>query len=206
MSLGLLSDARAVLLTRLGGLAVYDTDLDVTWLANANAAAGSAFDNGGGHFGSTSDGVMSLANARAWAASLTIGGFNDWRLPMADPSCGMSNSKCTSSELGHLFYLELGGTENDPISNSGDPDLALFNNIQPFYWADANTPNLEWHYHFMTFESGHQHSENPLLNEGLSAWAVRTGDVPLPAALWLFGSSLGGLLGLKRLFFGEKHG
>jgi hypothetical protein len=56
---------------------VYDTDLDITWLADANAGVGSTFDNGG----STTDGRMTWVNANAWAASLTVGGFSDWRLP-----------------------------------------------------------------------------------------------------------------------------
>ena len=35
-SIGLLSNANAALETRLGGLAVYDTDLNITWLADAD--------------------------------------------------------------------------------------------------------------------------------------------------------------------------
>jgi len=44
--LGLWGQAHALLLSRLGGAAVYDDDLDVTWLADANAGAGSSFVNG----------------------------------------------------------------------------------------------------------------------------------------------------------------
>ncbi len=57
----------AALLSRLGGLAVYDTDLDITWLADSNAGAGSAFDDGTGN----TDGFMTWNSATAWAASLT---------------------------------------------------------------------------------------------------------------------------------------
>jgi hypothetical protein len=46
---------------------VYDTVLDLTWLANWNAAAGSSFDNGS----HTSDGRMTWANAKSWSAGLT---------------------------------------------------------------------------------------------------------------------------------------
>ena len=38
--------ANAALIERLGGLAYYDTEADLTWLADANAGAGSAFDDG----------------------------------------------------------------------------------------------------------------------------------------------------------------
>ena len=44
-SLGLTSTASAVLVSVLSGQAVYDTDLDITWLADANANVGSAFDD-----------------------------------------------------------------------------------------------------------------------------------------------------------------
>jgi hypothetical protein len=41
-----------------------------------------------------------------------------------------------------------------------------------------------------------------LVGNNLFAWAVRSGDVPavvpVPAAVWLFGSGLMGLLGLAR--------
>ncbi len=37
--LGWVAGAQAALVSRLGGLAVYDTDYDMTWLANANLAA-----------------------------------------------------------------------------------------------------------------------------------------------------------------------
>lgn len=37
-SVGLLANASAALETRLSGLAVYDTDIDITWLANADYA------------------------------------------------------------------------------------------------------------------------------------------------------------------------
>jgi hypothetical protein len=39
------------------------------------------------------------------------------------------------------------------------------------------------------------------MDEKFYAWAVRSGDVatvPLPGAVWLFGSALVGLIGLKR--------
>jgi hypothetical protein len=72
--------ATAALTSVLGGLGVYDSDQDITWLANANAGAGSSFDDGS----NTIDGRMKWASANAWAASLNIGGFTNWRLPEMD--------------------------------------------------------------------------------------------------------------------------
>ena len=83
--------SHAALQSRLGGLALYDTDLNVTWAANANI-----------------NGLMNWAAANSWVAGLTIGGVSGWRLPTADPSC-VGAFNCTGSEMSHLFYSELGG-------------------------------------------------------------------------------------------------
>ena len=93
--------------------AVYDTDLDITWLADANAGAGSAFDDGA----SASDGLMTWANAVAWAESYSLEGFTDWRLPTTlqpDPACdaqgnngSSSGFNCTGSEMGHTSSIRI---------------------------------------------------------------------------------------------------
>ena len=72
--MGLASTAEAALFTRLGGLAVYDQDRNITWLANANYAQTSGYD---------ADGRMTWQTAKTWAEGLNIGGFTGWRLPTA---------------------------------------------------------------------------------------------------------------------------
>ena len=200
--IALAGSADAALTSRLSGQAVYDSDLDITWLANANAGAGSAFDNGS----SNTDGLMTWTNAGAWAASLTVGGFTGWRLPTTlnpDPTCASpsdsSGFNCSGSEMGHLFYNELGGTVGVSILSSGDPDLPLFTNVQPSaYWSSTEVGISKFDAYFFDFRGGSQSA----ITKGASefAWAVRDGDVatvPVPAAAWLFGSALG-LLGWMR--------
>src|SRR5688572_25735584 len=53
----------------------YDTALNVTWLADANAGAGSPFDDGSDPL----DGEMTWANAKDWAAALDVHGVTGWR-------------------------------------------------------------------------------------------------------------------------------
>ncbi|MBX3630752.1 MAG: DUF1566 domain-containing protein [Nitrosomonas sp.] len=191
----------AALLSRLGGMAVYDTDLDITWLADANAAAGTIFDDGF----SNSDGRLTWNNALAWADSLTIGGFNDWRLPLTpDPdstcignatSLGAEGFNCTGSELGHLFYDELGGTAFVDILDSTDPDLAMFSNIQAAYWSGteiASDTSLAWG---MSYKVGLQAGTSKVNTS--FAWAVRDGDVGTvsePSMLALLGIGLIGFM------------
>ena len=74
--------AQAALVDRGGGL-IYDTTLNITWLQNANAAAGSIYDDGW----SNTDGRTSFANAQAFAASFSYFDpangvtYSHWRLP-----------------------------------------------------------------------------------------------------------------------------
>lgn len=184
LSFGLMAvtTAHASLIDRGGGL-IYDTDLNITWLANANVNS-----------------LMTWGNATIWAINLSYAGYDDWRLPTRDTSC--SGYNCTGGEMGHLFYDELGGTAAYSILSSTDPDLALFTNVQQsnLYWSGsefAPDPHYAWGF---DFNGGYQYADNKIYNGGY-AWAVRPGDVaavPVPAAAWLFGSGLLGLAGVAR--------
>ena len=197
------STANAALTSILDGKAVYDSDLNISWLANANAGAGSEFDDGILDY----DGNMSWSNASAWAASLNVEGTTGWRLPTTlhpDATCFTTSDStgfpCTGSEMGHLFYNELGGTVNNSILSSGDPDLALFSNIQPFRYRSAtDSPTSTSDAYNFNFGSGKQSIS--LKPSKFYAWAVHDGNVsavPVPAAVWLFGSGLLGLVGMAR--------
>jgi len=167
---------------------IYDTDLDITWLGDANFAETSGF---------AIDGLMDWTTATTdWAPSLTVGGFTDWRLPTAlngDGSGPCDGFGCTGSEMGHLYYVE-GIT-------AAAPGL-LFDNVQPFvYWSgteSAPNPDRAWYF---DFRPGYQYFT---VKDGpLSAWAVRSGDVsappiPEPSTIILLGSGLVGLIGWQR--------
>ncbi len=201
-TLGLISTANAALLAR-GSDMVYDTDLDITWLADANAGAGSIFDNGI----STTDGAMTWENANNWAAGLTVGGGTDWRLPSAfntDGTGPCSTPPCTGSEIGHLFYNELGVTFGSSILDSDDSDLELFTNIQEsIYWFAEESTNIAQAWSFFS-NIGLQ---APVSKEGaVFAWAVHPGDIgatiipiPLPGTLLLMGLGLIGFTHRSRL-------
>lgn len=86
--------AHAALHDRGGGL-IYDDNLNITWLQNANYGAGSIYDNAEPYFGNTAtDGLMSWQNAVDWTANLSyydnVRGvtYTDWRLPTVKPVNG----------------------------------------------------------------------------------------------------------------------
>jgi len=153
-------DSGASLINRGNGL-LYDPDLDITWLADGNYAKTSGYDD---------DGKMTWSAANTWVQQLDYRGFTNWRLPTTldpDSSCvelesieGPYDYYCSGSEMGHLFYTELGAVPIIP-SNSAvfGPDLALFSNLQrKNYWSSTEaavdaifpscTSNCVWDFDF----------------------------------------------------------
>lgn len=208
ISLGFTMAANAALVDRGGGL-IYDDDRDITWLSNANYGAGSVYDDGF----LTTDGAMTWQSAVSWAANLSYYDsvrdftFTDWRLPATPPppdnGCTIppisGGTGCTASELGHMYYGELGGTFVNPAVPSSVPGPGPFTNLQADgYWSGTEfDATFAWVLNFGF--SGQQAADQKIL--GYYAWAVRDGDVaaiPAPGAAWLLGTGLLALIGRAR--------
>ncbi len=197
----------AVANTRASAVFFYDTDRNITWLRNANAAAGSAFDNGA----SNSDGRMGWSNAMAWAADLTVGSFSDWRLPVgqAQATCGNFNFNCTASELGLLWYSELGNAvnaSNQVIGTVNKGDFQNFLTNPDYLWTSTEFDAT--HVFIFSINRGSQdialkEPSGTNFQSELQALAVRDGDVlrivtppndvPEPGTLLLTAAALLGL-------------
>ena len=173
--------------------AYYDTDLDITWLADANYANTSGYNAGG---------TMTWATANTWAASLSftdgVNTYDNWRLPTTlqpDASCaGQSGYNCAGSEMGHLFYSELGGTAGQSILTSADPDLAKFSNLQAYYyyWSATEWAPYTGNGWYFRFYDGLQASADKSTN-GFYAFAVRPGDVAAVPEAQTYALMLAGL-------------
>ena len=195
-----------VLPATMGGTdwqAVYDDDLDISWVANANLADTMNF----GVTGINSLGRMDWDKANEFIGAMNTAnylGFNDWRLPnglQPDATCSIQQdvglgivqsigTGCTGSEMGHLFNIE-GVT-------SAAPDE--FSNIQSnYYWSNLEAVFAPAAYVFNP-GTGDQSNFGKTSNT-VNVWAVHSGNigaVPVPAAVWLFSSGLLGLVGIAR--------
>ncbi len=176
--------------------AYYDDVAGLTWLASANYAWRSGYNV---------DGRMGWAEANNWAAGLSVGGVSGWRLAdtiQPDASCTEQGGgivsygyNCTGSEMGNLFYNTLGNTAGYLTSTGPFRDLLP----STYFWSATEyvvNPTNAWSF---SFSSGEQ---RPNYNTNIAyAWAVQSGDVsavPVPAAAWLLGSGLIGLVGFAK--------
>jgi len=186
--------ANAALVSRLGGAAAYDTVLDITWVTAASLSGADTWDN-----------------QVTWAANLNYLGFDDWRLASMSVAAGVPTGTTTSvvdcrtatelacrdNELGYMFYQNMGGSLFDNLTGDQTVDGVLLTDVQSDYWSGTEfISSRAWDF---GFRNGLQNLDGKG-NFGYG-WAVRAGDVsavPVPAAVWLFGSGLIGLLGLAR--------
>ena len=201
ISLGLASSADAALFGRLPATpdgtdyqAYYDNIANLTWLADANYAKtrGYVTDHASDPDINSTD-SMQWSPANTWATNLNIDGVSGWRLPTSD-ECW--NDNCTGSEMGNLFYNVLGGSAGSSITTTHNDNYMLFSNVQSdFYWATTST-GTAWPFDMSDGSQTRSHK-----NYSLYSWPVQSGDistVPLPAAMWLFGSGIIGMIAVAR--------
>ena len=139
---------------------------------------------------------MDWFDASSWAENLSVDGVTGWRLATTDPALFGVNQ--TGSELGNLFYNVLGGNAYDSITTVHNANYDLFSNVQSnTYWSATEDTSFTYNAWFFSMNKGYQATTNKPNIDGY-AWAVQSGEVPVPAAVWLFGSGLLGLVGIAK--------
>lgn len=217
-------------LVNAGNGLINDTDLNITWTQDGNLLRTLADNhaglvdqiiaaNGGviryasdtiTHTLTASDFNVGINDARvnwfgaqAWVGylnNISYAGYSDWRLPATPAAAQFVGDNVAGSELGHLYYREVGGVSYYSLYNYHNDDINLFKHfyIDSYWSGDEVNGNSEFAWYFNT-NFGHQGFN--FKSDWGYAWAVRTGNVaavPVPAAVYLFASALAGLIGVNR--------
>ncbi|HSB97069.1 MAG TPA: VPLPA-CTERM sorting domain-containing protein [Spongiibacteraceae bacterium] len=217
-------NTHAALYDRGNGM-IYDSSLNITWLQDASYAKTTGVDLGlGMSWADSTAWVQNLVYggfsdwrlASGHVVGDTIIDSQGLRSFTYDGSTdnGYNN---TRSEIGHLFF-ELGnkgaynnlgvaqagyGVTHSSFVDASTHQIISFLNINTWaYWeAEIYAPASPYAWYYNTSHAAQSFILAGTLN---AAWAVHDGDianvssVPVPAAAWLFGSGLLGLVGAAR--------
>ena len=160
---------------------ITDTGFDLMWLKNANKP----------------DTSMTWDEAVSWVDTFEWAGYSDWRLPIATNRDGTGpdvGSDCIGSEMGHLYYTELGndfgffGNTYFPFEDMQTEHVAP-GYARYWYGDDINTT---W---MFTVRTGSQ---------GMNAKTVQAfvlpvrSVVPEPSSMILAAIGLGSLMGFRK--------
>ncbi len=147
------------------------------------------------------NGYANWQDHKDWASGLNVGGVltynidpgyavtwnGDWRLPITPNVDTSQDYNRTDSEMGHLYYTELGN-----VKNGASTTIAPFENLTANpYWSDTPAGANAW---VFSFDSGGQFK----LGKGWGDYglAIRSAEVvPVPGAvlLGMIGLSLAGV-------------
>jgi hypothetical protein len=184
---------------------VYDPVTQVTWSADADLARSQSFGAQCTNFEPAGkptffppgipciapDGSMSNETAENWITGMNAAkwlGQSDWVLP--DNNAGCAGFSCQNSELGELFYNQLGLKQGIPVVTSWLNLVGPFYHVQPYlYWSCSapytnppcgNGPAAAGMQYSFSFGSGFEGTDEEINDLYVTAYFPQT---PLQALL-----------------------
>jgi hypothetical protein len=176
------------------GTLVYDSSLNVYWLADANLAGDPQVRDRMGVTGINANGTMDYPTAQKWVSALNEynhgQGYldhNNWQLPVTpskDSTCSSHNhgsfgASCTGRALGSLYNVGLARTFPDSVVPDFTNTVGPLRNLQPaLYWTtDQNSGGQVT----FSFNTGLHGSNTPMYNY-LHVLATTRGAIGTPPA------------------------
>jgi hypothetical protein len=205
-------------------------DSRLMWLQDANLSMTSNYDSDGlMTWTEANTNWITYLNTTDFDSDGTIGyaNYNDWRLPTTLPANGLSynyiystdgstdighNIISPNSEMSYMFHVELENLDQYDTNGNPQPGWGLvntepFDNFQTppdsiyYFWSgtvvdNPDFPDRAWLFEFNSGSQGYNG-----FGYERHAWAVRDmSPIPIPSAVWLLGSGLIGIVGVRRKF------
>jgi hypothetical protein len=177
------TSSQAALVERMGGRADYNEIAHLTWPTDTNHKKSRGYAN---------DEHVNRDATNNWALQWDVSGVTGWHLADTDSPC--ADAYCSKREAGTLFHNKPDASRgnNNPSRHNTKHDL--FSHKDSRYWSDSwhtnrpdDTPYAEY------YRGGQGHSGKTYHFDKCEVSAV-----PVPAAVWLFGSGLICLIGIGR--------
>jgi hypothetical protein len=204
-------------LTTIGTASYMGSDYNLIWddNNNGNSLVWLDYTNGATNWSAQTDWAASLDTALTYNidAQYSVTWAAGWRLPdtvdgvysYGTDGTTTGGYNITSSELGHLFYEELGNLGQRDTSGNSQSGYGLSSTgdfdylVEAWYWSGteyaANTGDA---WGFYTGFGNQQNGSKSVKLLGLAVCNAQVSAVPVPGAIWLLGSCLLGSVGFRR--------
>lgn len=127
--------------------------------------------------------------------SISYAGLSNWSLPSTPDQDSSAGYNQTTSQLGELFYNELGGAQDTPITTNLFTNWNETNNTNGVYWSNEYSASANYAWYFDTYQ-GYQDfyankifSYNVMVISDNASWFM----LPLPSSFGLFAGAIGGI-------------
>lgn len=125
---------------------------------------------------------------------LNVASITGWRLPTAGANpLDCPGVSCADNEMGYMYYVR-------GITNVAE---GVFINVLDGPYFSGTEPGTDvWWFSFLAGAQDLVSKNVPISQFVAHTWSVHDGDVlpevPLPAAVWMFGVAILGFMGIRR--------
>jgi hypothetical protein len=121
--------------------------------------------------------------------------YGDDDFPLEGPQDWTSSGGITLPNGFFGIKFDFGGSDNETVYTFKSPNSPVYGN----FWAKGGSPNELYNVALGVADYDDPTNMNALLMDEMNFIVRPNGVVPLPSAVWFFGSALIGLVGLRKM-------